>query len=142
LRPRALSQREKSSLQKCESIIDSTHIRWQAAWRRKSEREFISRLKQWQHYINDLNQKPDKHIPYYKADVRLRTFISLLTPDLELPDSTYLELLENLDEFLRLNFIPGEFVWNQAGAAAFPRETYWYLWGEPDPVQISLAQED
>ena len=76
-----LSPSKQSRLQKCQSLLDSTRTRWQTAWRKKSEREFVSRLKQWQHYINDLTQNPDKHIPYYQTDVRARSFISLLSRD-------------------------------------------------------------
>jgi hypothetical protein len=126
-----LTPQQKDDLLRCELILNATRSRWQVAWGRKSQREFLSRLRQWQNYVNDLIKDPEDEIPYYSSEVRLRGFMSLLYPDMEQPDPVYLELLDNLDNALRLIFIPGDFVWEKEVASAFPKETYWYLWGVP-----------
>ena len=127
-----LTPQQKKDLHTCETILNTTRLRWQVAWGRKSQREFLSRLRQWQNYVNDLIKDPENQIPYYSSEIRLRGFISLLYPEMEKPDKEYLELLDGLDTTLRSIFIPGDFVWDEEVAAGFPRDTFWYLWGMPE----------
>ena len=126
-----LTPQQKDDLQKCEAILNASRSRWQVAWGRKSQLEFLSRLRQWQNYVNDLIKDPEDQVPYYASEIRLRVFISLLYPEIEKPEEEYLGLLDGLDNTLRLVFIPGDFIWDENLVDGFPRETFWFLWGMP-----------
>ena len=80
------------------------------AWVRKANHEFRSRLQQWHYYINELFQKPDQFIDYYKNEVRLRVLLDLLKDEVEnLDEETFLHLGE-LDVIHRGVFDQGEFI--------------------------------
>ena len=132
-RRKNLNPEQQSTLLKYETTINDVRSRWQVAWGRKTQREFLSRLRQWGNFINELLKDMDEFAPYYPSEVRSRVFLRLLAPEMEPPDSAYGELLNNLDDALRSVFVPGEFVWDRELEPAFPRETYWYLWGVPAP---------
>jgi hypothetical protein len=131
-----LTSQQNSVLLKSDNTLTSVRSRWQSAWGRRSQQEFLSRLRQWKNYINDLMKNLYEHTPYYNSEIRLRVFLSLLTPEMNPPDSVYLEMLDDLDDALKSIFVPGEFIWDQALESAFARETYWYLWGHLNPHNV------
>jgi len=112
--------------------IKDVRSRWSVAWERKARREFSSRLRQWQHFINELRQEPDKFIDYFGNEVRLRVLLDLLGSDIE-PVGEQSELqLKEMDKFLQKVWIQDNFLWEKVLAGKFNRTRYWYLWGKPD----------
>ncbi len=112
-----------------EGAVEAIRLKWRSAWEAKASREVRARLALWQNYLADVRQNPDQHAPYYRQEVRVRAMLDLLLADLpqEAPETTS---LHDLDERLRRMLIPGEFVWEPAVQAAFPPETFWYLYGK------------
>ena len=125
----SLNAAQSSALQKVEALLESTQQKWQVAWQEKTTWEFRSRLRQWSHYLNDLNREAENHRPYYATEVRLRAMLDLLAATLASapPVSASLPML---DSQLKTLLPPGDFVWNQQLAAGFPSEQYWYLYRE------------
>jgi hypothetical protein len=55
--------------------------------------------------------------------------LQLLRPELpeELPER---EALSTLDSAVRSSLLSGDFIWEPALQSGFPREEYWFLYGE------------
>ncbi len=104
--------------------LDELHKEWKSAWEKKAGREFASRMRLWMQYLNELSDHPDRHADYYAAEVRVRALLELLADEapglrgqLAAPDSK-----------LKALTVSGDFVWNAAAKAAFPKGKYWFLW--------------
>jgi hypothetical protein len=81
--------------------------------------------------LNDLGRNPEEYNDFYGSEVRLRLIMDLIEPMMDPPDETYINLLNELDIFLRRILIPGAFIWDAVFVPGFEQDTYWYLWGKP-----------
>jgi hypothetical protein len=121
-----IDPRQKSELLKLERDFDALRGKWAVAWEKKVTHEFTSRLRQWQLYLNEVARDANTHAPYYPAEVRLRVLLELLQDNLrEAPEGD----LSTLDEELRSQFTPGDFIWDADLAGGFPQDKYWFLSG-------------
>jgi hypothetical protein len=122
-----LSRAEEGDLRRILDQIETIERKWRVAWETKASREFKSRFGQWAHVLNDLKQDFEIQAPYYHTEVRLRVLLSLLeeyATDIEGFD------LAKLDTFLKRMLAPGRFLWPPELERGFPRDVYWYLYGE------------
>ncbi|MBX3003639.1 MAG: hypothetical protein KIT29_06540 [Anaerolineales bacterium] len=106
---------------------------WPVLWRKKAEREFAARLRQWSHYLAELADKPKQHALYYANEVRPRVLMQLLgeaAPELA-------GKLPALDAALKPLVQPSEFIWDAKLADTFPAAPYWFL-----RVKPTLPDED
>jgi len=138
MRARYLHPSQTHDLESLESMLDHWRMTWRTSWERKAQREFKSRLRQWDLYLNELVYKPEVHIPYYDNEVRIRVLIELLLPEINLIEDEFTNKLLNLDGFLKSNLVPGEFIWEDELKSGFDNNVYWYLWGMPEIDQISV----
>lgn len=100
--------------------------KWSAAWTKKSTRELDARLTLWRNYLNDHRADPENYVADYKHEVRWRVIIELLLAEV---DQIPAEIMA-LDEFLRVKFISGEFIWDENLQSQFPQDEFWFLYGE------------
>lgn len=125
---------EQGISQKLDTQLDVLRSRWRVAWGRKTAWEFEARLRQWGNAIKEIRDDPGENLAYYHHEVRSRVLLDLLSDDAREIDPAAHEHLKSLDLILQAIFKPGEFIWEQEVAPAFPKDVYWYLWGEPrDP---------
>ncbi len=112
-----------------EMRLEDQRHRWRAAWEKKAQREFRSRLNLWRNYLEDYFEAPSAHAPDYPYEVRHRVLLELLRHEIAapLPES---QELEQMDDRLRAVFVPGPFLWEADLQHAFPQETWWYLYGK------------
>jgi hypothetical protein len=104
--------------------LDTLRTRWRATWEKKAAQELRTRLKLWENYLNEYRYNEDL-AEYYAHEVRLRVMLGLLTDELkEEPDELFV-----LDQLLRANFIPGEFIWDEVLSVEFSRDDFWFLYG-------------
>lgn len=103
--------------------------KWKAAWEKKAARELSSRIRQWRHYLQELSQNPEKQNVYYRSEVNVRVIIELLIPEFSEMDGTIRTQLLEMDAFLRANFSPGPFIWEQVFSRVFNENDFWFLWG-------------
>jgi len=108
--------------------IEATRSRRRVAWENKANREFHSRSRLWQSYITEYRQAPEQNADAYPQEVRLRVILNLLLAEFYTPPAEQ-ETVSRLDEVVRLNFVPGNFVWDTSLQTGFPCEEYWYLYG-------------
>jgi uncharacterized protein YukE len=109
--------------------LDAVRSKWAVAWETKAGREFQSRFGLWGNYLKDYRQSPEGHADAYPHEVRNRAMLQLLRPELPVELSER-EALSPLDSVVRSSLSPGDFIWEPALQSGFPREEYWFLYGE------------
>jgi len=102
-----LTPSQSAQLARIETQLEHARSRWQAAWSRKAQWEFQSRLRQWENYLNELQRDPKAHAAFFRHEVRLREIIDLLKPYMDAPNPADLKLLNELDMLLQTLQIPG-----------------------------------
>jgi hypothetical protein len=128
--PLASTGAEQTSLQKLEIELDALRTRWRVAWEGKASREFEARLRQWGNALQEIREDPVENVAYFRYEVRSRVMLHLLKAETRDISPAHLEHLENLDLILQVLFERGKFIWEPEFVPAFPRDSYWYLWGQ------------
>jgi hypothetical protein len=117
---------QRSTFSHLKREIEGFSEKWAVAWKTKAAQEFQSRLRQWTHYLNDLEKKIDAHAPYYNSEVRSRVLLQLLREYASQDSQT---ALEQLDAAFRGCFTSADFIWDQQIQSGFPQEKFWFLYG-------------
>lgn len=126
-----LTPEQRARLERAQNKLEAMRGARAVRYQTKAARELQSRLDAWEWFLDDYTNRPQEVAAYYPSEVRARLKIALLIDALqgvpELEDK--LGRLQALDERLRADFVPGEFVWHPTLAAAFPPDQYWWLYG-------------
>ena len=108
--------------------LDAVRSKWRTAWETKAGRGFQSRTGLWSNYLKDYRQSPEGNADAYPHEVSNRVMLQLLLA--ELPASPpEAGTLSQLDIMLRVGFVSGDFIWETDLQPGFPREEYWFLYG-------------
>jgi hypothetical protein len=124
---RKLSRPEEGDLRRIQAEIEATQRRWPVAWEEKAGREFRSRFGQWSHVLSDFKKDFEKQAPYYHSEVRIRVLLALLAK--QAPEQAGYDLVP-LDAFLQGLLTPARFIWPPELEGGFPRDDFWFLYGE------------
>jgi hypothetical protein len=116
--------------------MDNLRSRWRVAWEKKAAHSFSVRIKMWRDYIEEYRQQPQDNADRYPYEVRLRTMLTLLKPDLGTQAAAEVDLLSILDNFLDTVIIVGSFIWEPELEPGFPENDYWYLYGRLPAMPI------
>ena len=135
---RDLTQNQSNQLRTITREIHKVQFSKKRAWTRKANHEFESRIRQWSLYLTDLRHDPKGQEVYYHSEVRTRVIIDLLIPELDEQESSKLEELSELDEFLAKILTPKDFLWGEELSKGFDEKQFWYLWGIPKLVETLL----
>jgi hypothetical protein len=126
-----LTPEQRVRLERTRRRLDTVRDAHMVHYVAKANRELQSRLDAWQWFLDDFANRPGELAVYYPSEVRDRLKIALLVDVLQgepgLEDKT--RRLQALDNRLRADFAPGEFVWDAALAGVLPPEPYWWLYG-------------
>jgi hypothetical protein len=118
------------ALQKLQSELNALKTHWRVTWEKKAAHEFSARLRLWAAYLEEMRLQPENHIDRYAFEVSRRVMLALLQEQsAELPKAET-DLLSSLDGLLRILFAEGDFVWEEVYRRAFPKEKFWYLYGQ------------
>ncbi|MEN8241955.1 MAG: hypothetical protein ABFS17_08545 [Chloroflexota bacterium] len=107
--------------------VEVIHNKWTTAWENKASREFGSRLRQWTHYLNDLQKNEETHAPYYPFEIRVRVLIALLDEFAAADDQ---QALTQLDVALQAKLTRSVFIWEPELQPEFPQDKFWFLYGK------------
>ena len=113
---------------KVESQVQNICAKWRSAWEKKVAREIANRLRLWSQFLSDYVNAPDQNLDSYRTEARGRAILQLLLA--EQPDAPEKTALVELDAVLKSCLVPGEFIWEPELQAAFPKGTFWYLYGK------------
>lgn len=111
--------------------FDRINQKWRMAVDRKAAHEFHARLILWRDYLEELRQNPEQHVDRYAYEVQRRLMLDLLQSHTASIPNPEMKLMEALDKVLRAILESGPFIWPASCQAAFPPETFWYLYGKP-----------
>lgn len=107
--------------------------RWPVNIEKKALKEISSRLNVWAAALDECHESPAACVENYHTTVNSRAYLALLMPLVaRLGEADkFRARLAVLDSQLRNILIPGNFIWDAALAPAFPREEFWFLYGQP-----------
>lgn len=109
--------------------FEGIRSKWRVAWETKAGREVGARMRLWSNFLADYLQNPENHADAYRHEVRYRVMLHLLLAELSKPPDEQ-EALSKLDGTLRAMLSPSGFIWEADLESGFPREVYWYLYGD------------
>lgn len=102
---------------------------------KKARNELQARLRQWEEYLKEVERGTADKSSNYATAVETRAMIAALLDRLSLPpyqtDERAGQHLALLDTRLRNNWQPGDFIWPESWAEAYPPTDYWWLYGSP-----------
>ena len=111
--------------------LEEMRRRFPTAFRDKLVRELKSNLDSWNWFLQECREDPRRCRDEYRFEVRIRNRIATLVDALgEETPPEYAARLERLDAQLRHLLVPGSFLWAKALEARYPRERYWWLYGQ------------
>lgn len=110
--------------------IAALRQQWRVHWEQKARRELHARLQRWADYLRSLESDPSQ-ADFYRYEVRQRVIVQLLGEELNGFTEEEQKFLRRVDRVLRAIFEPGAWIWEPELQPAFPRETFWYLYGKP-----------
>jgi hypothetical protein len=110
--------------------IERFRQRWKSNWDKKAAQEIVSRLKQWDHYLSELDSEKGRR-GEYPYNIRQRVILGLLLADQDRPNPRDQAYLEALDRRLKNATHASSFVWESTLQNGFPSDGYWYLYREP-----------
>lgn len=104
------------------------------AFEQRVHNELRARLRQWTEFLREL-QSDRGAFNFYRTSVEPRVMMQAILEQLSLPpykiQGDIKTRLSNVDVGLRSRWLPGDFVWPEEWAAAYPQEDFWYLYGQP-----------
>jgi hypothetical protein len=101
----------------------------------KAHQEIRARLRQWGEYLKDLKRASGGYGQNYTSAVETRAMLQSLIQKLEMPpyrlDKQIGKQLSVYDKVLGSTWRSGDFIWPDAWQSAYPRTSYWWLYGSP-----------
>lgn len=126
---RAEQERLAAAVHEFQAALEEQIVRTE----RKAHEELGARLRQWQQYLREI--KNGVAVAYYASAVDTRAMLEALLAQLRVNpyelDETVPQELAQLDRELSRYWEPGDFVWPREWKPAYPRDKYWWLYGQP-----------
>jgi hypothetical protein len=126
-----LNEMEQGRLEKAVDQFKQSLMGKQAQFEQKVEREIGSRLRQWAEYLREVEGDPAENAPYYTSRVEVRAMVAALIEALPAPAAAPTDALDQLDDKLSQTWQPGHFVWPTEWQPAYPKDLFWWLYGNP-----------
>jgi hypothetical protein len=115
-----------------ETRIFQSRIHHERDWMKKVGQDLGNRMRQWGAFLDGYRNDPLSVITSYPNQVSQRVILQALMDEQD-PGSLLVAplqfMLQTLDAALKTNFTPGDFVWEPALMAGFPKDSDWYLYG-------------
>jgi hypothetical protein len=90
------------------------------------------RMRQWGSYLDEYKKEPLTMISSYPHQISQRVILQALLDEQD-PGNLLVAplqfMLQTLDAALKVIFTPGDFIWEPALMAGFPKDMNWYLYG-------------
>lgn len=126
-----LPSAQLAEVDKANREIDVALSKWPVAAEKKALQELRSRINLWKAYWDDYVDDPYAHAHHYPDEVTQRVIAALLLLRFpRLSDSSEAKRLVSLDAQLRGLLKSGAFLWPTELQAAFPKDEFWFLYGQ------------
>ena len=129
-----MSAAQAAQLDTIEVLFDSTRKEWTVAFNNKLVHEAESRLRDVQTYLNECKDDPKSCASSYTPEALRRTIVAEILSALPSTDANYGRLMTNaklVDSGLRRYVREDSFIWADILNTAYPKETFWWLYGRP-----------
>ncbi len=132
---------QQSQLQKIRARFEAISVSHRYQIRQKAGAELQARLRQWRERLKEFERGQDVTEAYYANDVQIRFILNILLSKLgSSSDESFLAAMEEVAALdVRLSDIwqAGSFVWPSAWRPAYPKDSYWWLYGLPNATTNS-----
>ncbi len=132
LRHRLDSGRQER-LQEAASQAEQALAAWRTQAEEKARREARARLRAWATYLEECEADPVRHQHEYPTQAEGRTALAFLLDFTKAVREDISTPLEHADGLLRRIAAPAAFIWAPEMQAAYPPETFWWLYVHPTP---------
>lgn len=130
-----LSSAETAELNTAVTVFNNALSERIVRFEEKAHRELEARLRQWNEYLKDVERGIATSKSNYATVAEVRAMVEGLRDKLELApfelDVRIPQQIALLDNQLRRLWQPGNFVWPEEWAEAYPQAEYWWLYGKP-----------
>jgi len=130
-----LDETEQKRLDAAESLYNEALVEKVVAFEQRAHEEIRARLRQWNEYLKELRDPSVAAGAYYSSAVETRAMLSALLNVLESPpyrlDRRVLNEIMSFDRVLANYWESGDFIWPEEWIPAYPRQSYWWLYGHP-----------
>ncbi len=110
--------------------VEQIRSKWRVMWEKKAGRCYSVRLRMWSDFLEEYRSNPQENADRYSYEVRIRVMLELLKSESDGRPPAEIEMLSGLDRYLKSVFRSDGFSWEAEVQAGFPKEIYWYLYGE------------
>lgn len=126
-----IQARASTAISHFNQVLSTRVVRFEA----KAQQELQARLRQWEEYLKDVERGSADRSSNYETAVETRAMIAALIDRLSMPpyqlDERPAQHLSLLDTRLQNAWQPGDFIWPEDWAAAYPQPEFWWLYGTP-----------
>jgi hypothetical protein len=129
---RDLSGKQADERGDYETRIFQSRIHHERDWMKKVGQDLGIRMRQWGSYLDEYIKEPLTMISSYPHQISQRVILQALLDEQD-PGNLLVAplqfMLQTLDAALKVIFTPGDFIWEPALMAGFPKDMNWYLYG-------------
>jgi hypothetical protein len=121
-------------LDQIEAQHESVRREWTTHYNQKLVQEASARLRDMQTYLKECREDPKACAGAYMPEALRRTMIQEViqaAPEAELQGSDVAMRVKEVDGGLRRYVQKSDFIWSDILRAAYPVETYWWLYSRP-----------
>ncbi len=126
---RQLSPEQAERVEAVISNLEFYRSKWSVAWEKKASQCFQVRERMWQSFILEYQDNQLENADRYPYEVRVRVMLELLKPELGRQFRKEVDMLPDLDSYLKRILIPDKFIWEPEIQTGFPKNEYWFLYG-------------
>jgi len=126
---RQLSPEQTKRVEVVISNLDYFRAKWSVAWEGKASQCYQVRERMWQNYILEYQDNQLENADRYPYEVRTRVMLELLKPELGRQFRKEVDVLPDLDGYLKRILMADQFIWEPEIQAGFPKNVYWFLYG-------------
>lgn len=133
-----LSSVQSATLDKAIAQYDEVRSEWTVHYEKKMNSEVVSRLKSMDEFFRECQESARACQSGYPVEALRRTIVQEVIIALKadaLDTHAAITACHRIDSPLRRWVIPGDFIWAESLAPVYPRDTFWWLYGQPDGTE-------
>lgn len=126
---------QEATLSKAIAQYDEVRQEWAVHHEKKVNREVLSRLKMMTAFFRECRDSMRSCASAYPVEAQRRTIVQELIigmDDYDLDTHEVTTALHMTDGELRKYVTAGDFIWDAKLQPVYPRDTFWWLYGQPD----------